>query len=83
MLTPDEWVSTPADRSPTIGSGRGYDRDGAEGGQLWRACLERAARQAAVGWVVEAMERERSGTPMLITTAQSGELSPGGLDAYG
>ena len=65
MFTPDEWVPTPADWSRNIVSGRTYDLDAGEGGRLWRWCLERAAqRRATVGWVAEALERERTGTPV-------------------
>jgi len=67
MFRPDEWVPTPADWSANIVSGRTYDLNAGEGGRLWRACLERAAQRRAVGWVVEALERQRTGRPVLIT----------------
>lgn len=68
MFRPDEWVPTPADWSANIVSGRTYDLNAGEGGRLWRACLERAAqRRTSVGWVAEALERQRTGKPVLIT----------------
>lgn len=75
MFTPDEWVPTPADWARNIVSGRTYDLDAGEGGRLWRACLERAAhRRGAVGWVIEALQRERMGKPRLIV-ARLGQAS--------
>lgn len=67
FFSPDEWVPTPADWSPTIVSHRGYDLGRGEGQRLWRACLERAAaRRLATEWALEALDRERAGRPLLI-----------------
>jgi len=85
MFTPDEWVRTPADWSPNIVSGRTYDLDPGEGRHLWQACLERAAqRRRAADWVVESLERERTGKPLLIRP-RLGQASfrLAVLDAYG
>ena len=85
MFSPDEWVPAPADWSRNIVSGRTYDLETGEGMRLWQTCLERAAqRRAVVGWVVEALERERTGRPRLIRP-RLGQASfrLAVLDAYG
>jgi putative restriction endonuclease len=85
FFPPDEWVPTPSDWSPTIVSGRGYELGAGAGRLLWQACLERAAAQPSpVDWVLDALARERTGTPQLILP-RLGQASfrLAVLDAYG
>lgn len=58
FFPPDEWVAQPADWSPNIVSGKGYDLTTGEGRRLLDACRER------VGRLDDALAAPRYGEPV-------------------
>jgi putative restriction endonuclease len=65
FFPPDSWVPTPADWSPNIVSGKGYDLTNGEGRRLYDACLESAAAaDRAAEWSDEAITAARRGKPL-------------------
>jgi putative restriction endonuclease len=80
----DDWVRLPDDwKAPTV-SGKTYDLSVGEGARVWRECQDRLARYRMPHAPEGVSERDRYGTPHLVST----RLGQGGfriavMDAYG